>query len=201
MQIQYQIQFHDFWCVASGLAGGARADILTLKDRRGLPCIPGRTLKGLLREAADVLAESGLADAALSQRLFGECEANEIANEQEKHRARAQGLAFFTNASLDAATAAAIIADENNNLKPALYEVLAATKIDDLGIAEQHTLRRTEAAMPCTLYAAIQVRAEDREISEVQCREFFGHCMQYIKRLGHRRTRGLGRCTIQIIGS
>jgi CRISPR/Cas system CMR subunit Cmr4 (Cas7 group RAMP superfamily) len=48
--IAYQIDFFSYWHASSGLAGGAYADLLVNKTREGLPYIPGRTLKGLLRE-------------------------------------------------------------------------------------------------------------------------------------------------------
>lgn len=92
---KYKIEFHDFWCVTSGLAGGAKADILTLKDPNGLPYVPGRTLKGLLREAAEVLQESGLVAEEWAKAFFGEREWKEGDDENDKHRPRKAGTAFF----------------------------------------------------------------------------------------------------------
>ena len=49
--IKYEIEFFSNWHCGSGLAAGADVDALVIKDQEGLPYIPGRTLKGLLREA------------------------------------------------------------------------------------------------------------------------------------------------------
>ncbi len=55
MDIRYKIQFHTFWHCGSGLASGADADLLVIKDKDGIPYVPGKTVKGLLREAFDLL--------------------------------------------------------------------------------------------------------------------------------------------------
>lgn len=55
MKIKYQIQFHSYWHCGSGLAAGAGVDALVVKDADGLPFVPGKTIKGLLREAMEEL--------------------------------------------------------------------------------------------------------------------------------------------------
>lgn len=195
--IQYLIHFHDFWCTASGLSGGARADILTLKDNNYLPYVPGRTLKGLFREAAEILSESSLTDPEVIKLLFGEKEWREGGPIEDKHRKRKEGLAFFSNATLNKKTVAAL--DVNIGLEM-LYETIASTSINpNTGIAETHSLRRTEAALPCTLFAEIMIESPlNSAHSFEECKMQIGRCMKYIKRLGHHRTRGLGRCTFSI---
>ena len=47
--LTYQIQFHSYWHCGSGLAAGAGVDALVVKDANGLPFVPGKTIKGLLR--------------------------------------------------------------------------------------------------------------------------------------------------------
>jgi len=51
--IKYEIKFHTDWHCGSGLAAGAGVDALTVKDKNGLPFIPGKTIKGLVREAVE----------------------------------------------------------------------------------------------------------------------------------------------------
>ena len=51
----YKIQFFDYWHTGSGLAGGTYADSIVNKDETDLPIIPGRTIKGLLKDAANSL--------------------------------------------------------------------------------------------------------------------------------------------------
>ncbi len=49
----YQIQFkiHSYWRAGTGRGGGALLDELVHRDMYGLPSLPGRTVKGLLRDA------------------------------------------------------------------------------------------------------------------------------------------------------
>ena len=54
--IKYEIEFFSNWHCGSGLAAGADVDALVIKDNNGLPYVPGRTLKGLLRDAATNLS-------------------------------------------------------------------------------------------------------------------------------------------------
>ena len=53
MDLHYQIQFHTDWHCGSGLAAGADLDALVVKDKEDLPFIPGKTIKGLVREAVE----------------------------------------------------------------------------------------------------------------------------------------------------
>ena len=53
--LQYKIEFTSFWHTGSGLSSGTESDIVVIKDKNGLPYIPGKTLKGLLREAAETI--------------------------------------------------------------------------------------------------------------------------------------------------
>ena len=51
MEIPYNITFHSNWHCDSGLASGAHLDALVIKDKNGMPYIPGKTLKGIIKEA------------------------------------------------------------------------------------------------------------------------------------------------------
>ena len=51
--IDYTICFFSPWHCGSGTSAGADVDELVVKDKNGMPYIPGKTLKGLIREAVD----------------------------------------------------------------------------------------------------------------------------------------------------
>ena len=46
----YKVTFLDYWHLSSGLTSGSKLDSTVVKDKDGLPFIPGKTIKGLLRE-------------------------------------------------------------------------------------------------------------------------------------------------------
>lgn len=54
-RIDYHIEFFSQWHCGSGLSAGADIDLLVIKDKEGMPFIPGKTLKGLIREAVENL--------------------------------------------------------------------------------------------------------------------------------------------------
>ena len=55
MDITYTIEFFSYWHCGSGLSAGADVDSLVIKDAKGMPFVPGKTIKGLIREAAETL--------------------------------------------------------------------------------------------------------------------------------------------------
>jgi CRISPR/Cas system CSM-associated protein Csm3 (group 7 of RAMP superfamily) len=188
--ITYQIAFFSYWHASSGLAGSTYADLLVNKTREGLPYIPGKTLKGLLRDAAESirLLGSGLISDAFVVDVFGQHpKKDEKGNEIESPTL--EGKAFFTNATLSANLSSNIQAYE----KKFLFDVLASTAINEKGTAKEGSLRQLEVTVPLTLYASIeQFPAVDGYEQQLE------YCLQWIKRMGMNRSRGLGRCEFSI---
>ena len=178
--IQYKIEFYSNWHCGSGLAAGADVDALVVKDADGLPYVPGRTLKGLLREAAHAL----YGETDLTASIFG------ISGEEEVPECGDRtGQAFFGNAVL--VEKDAVLAD---GLVPYLFQTFASTAIDESGIAKDNSLRRIETVVPCTLAGSIRnVPDGGKELLE--------KAMQMVKRMGTGRNRGYGRCKITIVNS
>ena len=186
MDIQYSIEFFSNWHCGSGLAAGADVDALVVKDSDGLPYIPGRTLKGLLREAATELSS----DSDLVRKIFGisaEPEKDEKEKETSAPDKKRIGEAFFGNATLtDGAT---IIAAK---LTPHLFQTFASTAIDEItGIAKDNSLRKIETVVPCTLKGQIKNIPNDEGLQLIE------EAMQMVKRMGTGRNRGYGRCCIK----
>ena len=72
MNIKYKIKFYSDWHCGSGLSSGADLDLLVIKDKDGLPFVPGKTIKGLLLEAVEEINElSGQKFNADIQEVFG----------------------------------------------------------------------------------------------------------------------------------
>ncbi len=62
-----------YWHIGSGVGAEAVADAQVLRDGDGLPLVPGRTVKGLLREAMELATRSGRVAADRPVRWFGSC--------------------------------------------------------------------------------------------------------------------------------
>ncbi len=173
--IKYEIVFFSHWHCGSGLAAGADVDALVIKDEDGLPYVPGRTLKGLLRDAATDLES----DQETINQLFG------VSGDEEKHHA---SKSFFGNAVLPAAERAYIT---EQKLQSHLFQSFASTKIDENGIAKDHSLRKIETVVPCKLEGEI-VNVPDH------AERILEDAMHFIKRIGTGRNRGFGRCKVTI---
>ena len=138
--MKYKITFLDYWHLSSGLSAGARLDSTVVKDADDIAYVPGKTIKGLLREMVETF------DKTFAQKCFGD-------------EGVLQGSCYFSNASLDEATKKEIIKDQLQNN---LYDEIASTKIGDDGIAEDGSLREIEVVVPLTLYGEIE-HCEDEE--------------------------------------
>lgn len=180
--IQYTIEFYSNWHCGSGLAAGADMDLLVVKDSAGLPFVPGKTMKGLVRETAELLLQlkkDGCNQTNL-QKCFGSPERKKIKND---------GYVFFSNAELSDQEKQVIV---NKKLQEFMFQSKSSTAIDDNGIADSLTLRKIQTTVPCKLYGVIK-NVDDELVP------YLVDSLKMIKRLGLNRNRGLGRCTISVM--
>lgn len=177
--IDYTICFFSPWHCGSGTSAGADVDELVVKDKNGMPYIPGKTLKGLIREAVDdYLLFSGQEGkmSTLVDLLFGKIMSDDATP--------VSGCAHFGNATLPEDEYMTIV---SNKAQRYMYEKITTTAIDSDGIAKEHSLRSMEVVVPCTLHACIKNVPEE-------CVSVIEGGFGLLKRLGQKRNRGLGRC-------
>jgi len=190
--MKYKIEFFDYWHTSSGLSTGSDADTTVIKDEDKLPIIQGKTLKGLIREAAENLHEldSSLVTKEFIKLVFGE----QILDNDKQEKSVKEATCFFSNAMLSKKTVEFLNTENDKNLKSALYKNIASTKIDENGQAKEHSLRVLEVCIPLVLYAEIVDFPDDKQYEEQ-----LKLCLNWVKRMGLNRTRGLGRCKLEII--
>jgi len=200
MELRYQLEFFCQWHAGSGLTGSTYADALVIKDALGLPYVPGKTIKGLLREGAESIhsLQPGKVTHEFIRQVFGEAPTKEqldsgISTEESK--------CFFSNARLDRATVQKLVTDsekaEKDNpaqLISSLYRLKASTAIESNGLAKEGSLRQMEVTIPITLFGSISGFPDAPEYQEQ-----IAACAAWVKRLGQNRNRGLGRCQISIL--
>lgn len=138
--MRYKVTFYDFWHLGSGVSAGATMDSLVVKDSDGLPYVPGKTIKGLVREMTELL------DSAKSKKIFGD-EGSQIAR------------SYFSNATLDKDTINHLIA--NPTLKKHLFDKVTSTKIDEKGLAVDKSLREIEVVVPLSLTGTIECEEQE----------------------------------------
>lgn len=171
--IHYTIRFYSLWHCGSGTSAGADIDALVIKDKNGMPFVPGKTLKGLIREAAETMLQLQHKDEALSalSAVFGE----------EGGR---MGCVHFSDAKMDRREYDAIVANE---AQEHLYTKLTTTSINADGVAKDHSLHSVEAVVPVTLHA-------EMTCVPAKWAEAVSRSLGMIKVIGTKRNRGLGRC-------
>jgi CRISPR/Cas system CSM-associated protein Csm3 (group 7 of RAMP superfamily) len=167
IKIEYTIKLYSYWHCGSGLGAGAETDMEVIKDKNGLPYIPGKTLKGLFSDAADLLSN----DKIQNSEIFGQVNENKTTT---------GGISFFSNAE--------IAEDVEKELVPYLYKNIASTAINDEGIASNGSLRVREVVIPLELKAYIIINDRNKE--------FVQKCGKLIRHMGSNRNRGLGRCEL-----
>lgn len=195
--INYTITFLEYWQVSSGLGIGSAADSECLKDRYGLPYIPGKTLKGLWRDA---FLFSGQ-EKNIAQ-YFGK-DAEEIVKNDKKsenqkdpiialqNKNSEPGRARWSNATLSSALIHEL--KDKNELKAQFYTSVTSTAINENGIAKAKSLRTAQVCLPITLLGEIVLPD-----GEDNAADLFIKAAPWLRRMGMGRNRGFGRCIVKI---
>ena len=184
--LQYKIEFTSFWHTGSGLSSGTESDLVVIKDKNGLPYIPGKTLKGLLREAAESINgfDKKLVTSKFINVVFG------VKSEEGDNNSQKEAKSFFTDAYLSEDIR--LYLTDNHEQKLMLYKNIASTKINDDGQAVDHSLRHLQVTIPLELYAEIIDFPEEYKVE-------LENCFAWVKKMGLNRSRGLGRCKLETL--
>lgn len=183
----YNIEFKFLspWHMGSGFGEGAHLDALPVKNAAGLPYIPGRSVKGLFREAAQLAEEHGHLATGTVLSLFGSRDVELSRYETSR------GALAFSSATLGSAMDAWAVA--NREAVRQLFMPLAATSIAANGLANDQSLRKIEVALPVTLSAEVTV-ADGAAAGLTVLQTAAG----LIRQAGAHRHRGLGRVAVTI---
>lgn len=197
--IELRIQMLSFWHPGTGRGQGPGADAEANRDTVGLPQVPGRTLKGLLREAAETAAALGQVEGVEVSTLFGSAFSGpevDTGPDPARHQSR-QGTLSIYSAHLGR-TAAEVPqwqawgqSDKNHSKVRHLFRTIASTKLED-GVAADHSLRSVEVVVPVHLTARVECSDLPAATRVLQA------AAPYVSALGAHRTRGLGRCIVTV---
>ncbi|QZE15488.1 hypothetical protein K4L44_06560 [Halosquirtibacter laminarini] len=186
VKYRYTVTMFSDWHIGSGLSGGAELDMVVLKDHNRLPYIPGKTIKGLVREMSQLLCDldsyNTTEDTLMS--LYGSRseKGEDIGGNCSK------GTLFFSDATLEKDLQEMLL---EKQYQDELYSIVASTAIGEDGIAKKHSLRSAEVTIPLILSGVVM---GDFKSSEMFIQDSFS----MIKRLGIGRNRGCGRCEIKL---
>ncbi|QXP70771.1 hypothetical protein H0I29_01350 [Polaribacter sp. R2A056_3_33] len=185
-RINYKITFLSDWHAGSGLGSGADSDAVVIKDANNLPYLPGKTMKGLLKDSLiDIMeVQPNIVLKSFIDKYFG----SEVKDTEGKVVKTEAGSLFFSNAELPAA-------ERNESMGAVsqfLYRNIASTAIDKTsGVAQQSSLRTIKVCIPLIIEGYIAGLDKDAlPIVEMG--------LKMLRHLGSNRNRGLGRCTIEL---
>jgi len=183
-----------YWHAGSGYGQGADLDAVVVRNAAGLPFLPGKSVKGLCREAVATLEEFGkiqkitVCDKQInaSEVWFGSVTQGKTRFETEP------GLLAFSNAIPSEIGDG--WAKANEQALQALYCDLASTRIEEnTGLAADKSLRKIEVAIPLKLFATVTASTTDTNwINALEV------AAKMIRSLGSHRRRGLGRVAVTV---
>ena len=187
--MKYTITFFSYWRIGTGLGGGSKDNIL-MKDDDNLPVIPGKTLKGLIRDAYNELGYKNEIE------IFGQklSDISEPTNKEELE----EGKFYFGSAQLPEDIKSMLA--NNKSLTKELYDTVTTTRLDKDKQNVDSALVKSEVCIPVTLEAEILLK-DKYEMSDENLRkteENLAKALKMLRLIGEKRYRGLGRCKIDI---
>lgn len=204
MTLAWRLRFdlRGWWHVGTGQGRGAELDAVVQRSPEGLPIIPGRTVKGLVRDVLCQAEELGRIPEGAAVALCGTAlppppDVEELDPDVLlAHRFETEaGAGWFGSAELGDdwnAWAATLPPD----VLAGLYDRLYATAINDTGQVVEHTLRCVEVAAPMVLRAPLRIASVAEDFPN--WREVLGTALPLLRSLGVRRNRGLGRVRVTL---
>ena len=182
-------QILTYWLTGTGGGGGFAHDMVQIDDRLGLPYLPAKHLKGLIRDAIDRVAHwSGQSSPATS--LLGD-------------EGDAPGLIEMRDARLSPALGAAL---EQAGNQSALFRTLRQTAMEN-GVAKQYSLRSSRVAIPMVLLGeieaspdAVTLSANDAVLANAfqSWQTTFREALPLVRAVGSGRMHGLGRVVLTL---
>lgn len=149
-----KIEFSGFWRCGSGGSGGGDVDTAALRDKHDVPYVPAKQYKGILREAAQYLADEK-AEGWTQEKL------EVLLGTAAKDGESKAGCLDFRDAKLSSE-----IYEEIANHKeflPTLFVHLASTAVKHKsGVARTDSLRSVEAVVPLIVVADISWSPHER---------------------------------------
>lgn len=195
MKHQLVLRFHSFWHIGTGRGTGAAVDAATHRDQDGLPCVPGRHIKGLLRDAlerAQAWGWGGHEDGSALAHMFGQRAEQPFVGD-----APISGALHISDARLPGDLCAWLRMDEQRARRAALFRVLMSTAIDEnSGAAKDRSLRGIEVVVPLELRASIATVPGHTVPFDWVHR--LRDVLPLIPAIGAHRNRGLGRVTMSL---
>jgi len=192
---ELKIDILSYWLAGTGRGSGGNYDEKPLVDENGIPYIPGKHLKGLLKEGLRSWGnKTNVKDKTIHIQCFGTDH-----DPVDKDSKKESGVLRVSSATFDPATYAALIANKKRIAK--LFKSLSSTAINENGVADNKSLRTIQVVIPVKLVAQIDWVSTSPYANNELKKDIKNNLEQataMLPAIGSKRTRGLGRCKIAI---
>ena len=193
MQTKLLLAFFSDWHVSSGLGDSYRADAVLVRDADGFPYVPGRALKGALREGARRL---GLCRQDLRNAeayFWGTRQDSVESNEPGRIRVSAAELPGDLKHQINGLSGRERLIND-------LTVVRSQTALTAAGVAKASSLRSIECGMAGLELAAELSVSPGASVPEEWVTAYFTCVCAAVKSIGGNRSRGFGRCVLSMAG-
>ncbi|MGN0916177.1 MAG: RAMP superfamily CRISPR-associated protein [Succinivibrio sp.] len=198
MQKRIVIKFLSEWQVSSGVGDGYLADNKISRDSKGYPFIPGRAVKGALREGANLIANcNGRSDLKrINEIIFG--------TGSREDKANLPGLIRVSEARLNEDLTCYLDNLEEQARQDSLKDMIShrtETKLGDDKQVVDRSLRRLECGIPELEFESDIEIASSEKLPDEWLERYLNAVCAAVKSIGGGRARGLGKCKLSIKGT
>lgn len=203
MKVVFDIQA--WWHAGTGAGNGQFADAVVNRGADGLPYLPGRSVKGLLRSAMELGEACNQVPERTTTRLFGSGlpeitgEPASIDTEQDRLFQEGRfsthpGELLFSSATMPQSWRqwAQSVGASDPRIRHFFHQI-SSTAVEDTGIVQDHSLRTIEVTIPLLLEATL---VSSNELNQ-EWKDHIKTILPLVRHLGAYRNRGLGRVELR----
>lgn len=192
-EMTIEIHFLSDWHTGSGFGDGAISDAILNRDADGLPYIPGRAIKGALREGAWRLGLCRHDLAGHVDWLWGASSQSLSGNQPGRLRVGMGELPQDMRTWL-----LSLNRDEREIFVRDLTILRAQTSLDEDRRVVAHSLRSMECGIPGVIFLA-SLTVDAPELDAAWLNGYLQAVCAAVKSIGAGRSRGLGRARFRIL--
>ena len=191
IEAELNICFSSDWHCGSGLGETHLSDAVLSRDTEGVPVIPGRAVKGALREGAWRLCLLGGDYVRAQSLIFG--------SDPQGKAGRQAGRLFVSPAGLPEDIRAFFLSLSHEERRRAVSYLMTRRSRTALqnGVAVRRTLRSLECGVPGVVFRSrLSFALPDGNRGWLL--PYMAAVCAAVKSMGADRARGLGRCTLKL---
>lgn len=183
------LKMQGYWAVGSGKGGGNEVDNRIDIDSEGFPYVPGKMLKGLIKDVCIRLYKAGNENYSFTKEIFGGQEESESLNRTKTF----SGKIYISDARLSPRVRSVLAKDDNAAAKNNLTRNIYSTAIDnESGTAKKASLRGCEVAVPMELFATVECDCSKDIMDFIKLA-----ASKFVYAIGSHKSRGLGEVVIE----